>query len=242
MAMTRLSADRVQRLARARAVLRAVETAEVKSQSLKEAPVARPSAEHPVVAVPTVSVIDPQRGREFFSEVVPPQLRQRGIVAITGSTTVLLAALGEVMDADARNPRWAALLGMPEIGMAAAAEQGIDLERLAVVPEVGTQGAAIIAAALDGIDIVVCGPQASVAQLQQRKITARVRRHQRLLLSTYPWQNADLTLRVIRQRWWGTEQGHGWLRHAEAEIARSGRGAFAQPVHGSVDLLGRAAG
>ncbi|GHG42753.1 MULTISPECIES: hypothetical protein [Amycolatopsis] len=46
---------------------------------------------------------------------------------------------------------------MSDIGVAAASELGVELERLALIPDPGAEIAAVLSALVDGIDLVVLG-------------------------------------------------------------------------------------
>ncbi|NBH10575.1 hypothetical protein GTY80_45970, partial [Amycolatopsis sp. SID8362] len=67
-----------------------------------------------------------------------------------GSTSLLLALLAPATAAGS----WAAVVGLPSLGLAAAAEHGADLSRLALVPRPGAEFPAVVAALLDGVDVV----------------------------------------------------------------------------------------
>ena len=51
----------------------------------------------------------------------------------------------------------AAVVGLPEFGLLAAAEMGADLSRLAVIPDPGTDPVEVAAVLMDGMDLVVLG-------------------------------------------------------------------------------------
>jgi hypothetical protein len=78
-------------------------------------------------------------------------LRRGSAVAVCGSTSLLLALLAEASRAGA----WCALVGLPDLGIQAAAEAGLDLSRTALVPRPGPRPAAVVAALVDGVDVVV---------------------------------------------------------------------------------------
>ncbi len=52
---------------------------------------------------------------------------------------------------------WAAAVGLPSLGLRAAAELGVALERLALVPAPGERWPAVVAALLDGMDLLLLG-------------------------------------------------------------------------------------
>ena len=80
-------------------------------------------------------------------------LRRGSTVAVAGrpgATSLLLALLAEASAGGA----WAGVIGRPELGLVAAAEAGVALERLALVPYPGADLVAVTAALLDGLDLV----------------------------------------------------------------------------------------
>ena len=80
-------------------------------------------------------------------------LRRGSTVAVPrapGATSLLLALLAETSAGGA----WAGVVGRPELGLVAAAEAGVRLERLALVPRPGADLMAVTVALLDGMDVV----------------------------------------------------------------------------------------
>ena len=63
----------------------------------------------------------------------------------------LLLALISAASADGA---WCALVGLPTISAEAAAEYGLDLQRLAIVPQPGAGWTTAVGALLDAVDIV----------------------------------------------------------------------------------------
>lgn len=177
-----------------------------------------------------------------FRELVPSSLRGTGVVAIVGSSSVAIAALREVAGNAEAAERWILILGAPDFGVEAAIEQGVAAHRLIVIPHPEGRSDVAVAAALDGIDIVVCGEQLRLTDSQQRRLNARVRKQSRFLMSLQPWAGADLTLRITRRQWSGIGQGLGWLQGATAVVEREGRGGYASPVTGTLNLRDRWAG
>jgi hypothetical protein len=78
-------------------------------------------------------------------------LRRGSTVVVRGSTALLFALLAVTTAAGS----WAAVVGMPELGLLAAVEFGVVLHRLALVPQPGAELGAVVAALLDGVDLVV---------------------------------------------------------------------------------------
>ncbi|MGH3728550.1 MAG: hypothetical protein ACRDTU_07325 [Micromonosporaceae bacterium] len=151
---------------------------------------------------------------------------QRPVVTpgAAGSTSLLLALLTEAVRAGS----WCGVVGVPALGAAAAAEQGIDLGRLALVPYPGTEWVTVAAALLDGLDIVVVCPPGPVAPALARRLAARAKQRGGVLVSYGGWDGAEVTLRVAGQVWHGLGAGRGRLRARELDVVSYGRGAAAR--------------
>lgn len=161
-------------------------------------------------------------------------LRRGSTVSVVGSRALLLALLAEATAGGS----WAAVVGMPDIGVLAAAELGVEVSRLAVVPEPGADLAPVAGALLDGMDIVVIGA-AGVRGQTARQLSARARHRGAVLLTAGPWPGADVELRCAPGRWHGIDTtGHGYLREREVVVTGTGRGAAARPARVSLLLPG----
>jgi hypothetical protein len=161
-------------------------------------------------------------------------LRRGSTIAVRGATSLVLALLA----AATRDGSWAAVTGLPELGLAAAAELGVDLERIALVPDPGAELVAVVSALVDGFDLVVLGP-APVQPQVARRLAGRVRNRGTVLLSAGPWPGADLELTVSGRRWHGlTQDGHGHLRARDVVATSRGRGAAARPSSVELQLPG----
>ncbi len=156
-------------------------------------------------------------------------LRRGSTVAVAstpfGATTVLLALLAAASAAGS----WCAVVGMPALGLAAAAELGVALERLALVPEPGPDWPAVVAALLDGIDVVAVAPPEPVSAALGSRLAARARQRGSVLVPYGQWSGADLVLQTPGGGWHGLGEGWGRLSRRGLVISRRGRGAAAHP-------------
>lgn len=160
-------------------------------------------------------------------------LRRGSTVSVVGSRGLLLALLAE---ATARGS-WAAVAGMPDIGVAAAAELGVEVRRLAVVPKPGADLVPVVGALLDGVDLVVVGSR--VQGRTARQLSARARHRGAVLVADGPWPGADVELRCEPGRWRGLGwTGHGYLSEREVRVQSRGRGAAARAVSTTLLLPG----
>lgn len=148
-------------------------------------------------------------------------LRRGSTVVVAGSTSLALRLLAEV----SRSGGWVALVGLPDVGLLAAHQLGLALDRVALVPEPGPEAPTAAAALLDGVDAVVVGPAAALTDGDRRRLSARARERSAVLLPTGPWPGAHVVLTAERSRWEGLGQGSGRLRSRALTVRRQGRGA-----------------
>ncbi|MEA5362167.1 hypothetical protein VA596_21710 [Amycolatopsis sp., V23-08] len=161
-------------------------------------------------------------------------LRRGTTVAVHGSSSLLLALLAEATAAGS----WAAVVGLPSLGLAAAAEYGVDIARLALVPRPGADLPAVLAALLDGVDLVVASTS-TIQPAVARRLSARARHRGAVLLAFGAWPAADVELSCRLEPWSGLEDGYGHLRQRQALVRARGRGAAARPVSAHLWLPSR---
>jgi hypothetical protein len=149
-----------------------------------------------------------------------------------GATSLVLALLAEA----SRRGSWCAVVGVPTFGAVAAAEVGIALDRLALVPNPGPEWPTVVAALIDGMDVVVLGVPGSVAAPLGGRLAARVRQRGGVLVPYGPWEGADVTLEAERGVWHGLGAGRGRLRCRQLTIVARGRGAASRPKRAQVWL------
>ncbi len=89
-----------------------------------------------------------------------------------------------------------AVVGLPDIGLLAAAEMGADLSRLAVIPQPGTDPVEVAAVLMDGMDLVILGLAGRrVPAGRARALVARARQRGCTLLVTQgDWQGASVRM------------------------------------------------
>ncbi|PJI85515.1 hypothetical protein [Luteimicrobium subarcticum] len=147
-------------------------------------------------------------------------LRRGRTVTVTGSRALLLALVAAASDDGA----WVAAVGLPELGLVAAAEAGVVLERLALVPDPGIDAPAAVAALLDGVDVVLVGARTALTDADRRRLLARARERGTVLVTTTPWSGAHVVLDATAAGWSGASAGAGWLREQRLDVERTGRG------------------
>lgn len=191
----------------------------------------------PAVAAPVLpTVAGPAAAGDGSVLAVPGPLAEvlpRGgipagsVVALAGSsgTTSLLFTL-----LAAPSNAWSALVGMPDVGLLAAAEFGVELDRVALIPDPGPDLLQVLSILADGVDIIAVAPARSGAGLgatpaRLRVLTARLRQSGAVLLVAGRMPGADLVLDCRVEAWTGMGRGHGRLRHRELVVEVGGKGA-----------------
>lgn len=189
-------------------------------------------------------------------DLFPGGALQRGWVISTegdGATSLAFA----VAAGPSAVGSWTAVVGEEGLGLAAAAEAGMVLERLLVVAAAEPRAAAEATAALVGaVDVVLLGTGVRLAAADQRRLAARLRERGSVLIRlggdahgagawrtgtrssrerTGDLHRADVSLRVVSSRWNGLGDGWGLLRSRHVSVRVTGRGAASRPR--TVDLL-----
>jgi hypothetical protein len=147
----------------------------------------------------------------------------------SGATSLLLALMAAPPGA------WIAAVGLPDLGLLAAAEMGVDLSRLGLVPYPGADLLQVISVLADGVDVIATASPLGAARgravglppARQRVLTGRLREGGAVLLVAGRWPGADLALTVRDVRWSGIGVGHGRLRDRELDVQIGGRRAGA---------------
>ena len=158
--------------------------------------------------------------------LLPQGLARGSTVSCTGaaatSSAFLLAA------AASQAGSWTGVAGMAHFGAQAAAEAGVELGRVVVVRERGSYDdgtwGQVLAALVDGFDVVVFGAADRVRTGTARRVQARLQARGAVLVLVGATGGFSADLRVAsRARWQGLGDGHGHLRAREVELTVEGR-------------------
>ncbi len=167
---------------------------------------------------------------EPLAVLLPGGGLRRGTVVAVGGVAATSLALALVSSASAQGS-WVAAVGLPRLGLVAAAELGVALDRVAVVdtPDRGSWPS-VVAALVDAVDLVLVGP-ARVRPGDARRLAARARERGAVLLPVgVDWPEApDVVLAAHSARWEGLGSGHGHLRARRVRVGATGRRDAARP-------------
>lgn len=149
-------------------------------------------------------------------------LRAGSSVAVAGaaSTSLLLSLAVTAAGEDA----WCAIAGMPDLGLRSALDAGLDPDRLTLAPARGAQQSQVLSALVDGVGVLVLGPDLDLAPALWRSLLGRARGADTLVLAATPPGRADITLRSTTRSWAGLGKGSGRLRRRQLTVSSSGRG------------------
>ncbi|HVS67145.1 MAG TPA: hypothetical protein VHE56_01240 [Mycobacteriales bacterium] len=161
-------------------------------------------------------------------ELLPGGLRRGTTVSVAGSFSLLLSLIAGASAEGA----WCVLVDLPvgsatRLGAEAARDFGIDLTRLPVVPAAGQSWTTVVGALLDAFDIVAARAPARLADGDLRRLAARARSRDSVLLpflSGGRWPTADLRLTAEPGAWSGIGDGHGRLARRRMRVSVEGRG------------------
>ncbi|MBW0288756.1 MULTISPECIES: hypothetical protein [Rhodococcus] len=158
-----------------------------------------------------------------IAELLPRGGLARGTVAsVSGAASLLVGLLASVTAGGSH----AAVIGMPDLSLLAAVEQGADLSKIALVPEPKGSAVEVAAILLDGVDLVVLGLSgAAVTPSRARAVVARARsKGAVLLVSEGRWDGVDLRLESQVAGYSGLGEGHGRVTGVQLDVAAAGKG------------------
>jgi hypothetical protein len=156
---------------------------------------------------------------------------RRGSTLVIGSASGGVSLALSLVAAATGEGAWAAAVGLPWLGLVAAAELGVSLDRLALVPAPGDRWPGVAAALLDGMDLLLLGVPGRVRPADARRLTTRARERGTVLVvlelsGTRCWPEVpDLRFSIAGATWEGLGAGHGHLRARRMEVVVAGRRA-----------------
>jgi hypothetical protein len=167
----------------------------------------------------TLPVVDP------LAPLLPSDALVRGQTVSCRGVAAPSLALALAVEATAAGA-WLAIVDVPWLGVEAAAELGIPLERLVRVDRAGTAArdwADLTAAVLDGFEVVITRVPRRLDAGARRRVQARVKAREAVLLAVGDPTGVDVVMEASAPVWEGVEQGWGHLRGRRVTVESSGR-------------------
>jgi hypothetical protein len=125
---------------------------------------------------------------------------------------------------------WLAMIDLPTIGLDAAGESGIPLERIVAIGTGGEPGRSsrwpdVVAAAADGFEVLLVRVPADLSASAVRKLGVRLRQRDvvTIVLGDPGGFACDGTLLTDAVQWSGLGDGHGHLRERRVTVQATGR-------------------
>lgn len=166
---------------------------------------------------------------ETLAELFPEGGLVRGRTIVCDGPAATSLALSLVAPSVAAGS-WLAMVDLPTVGLDAALELGVPLERVVAVhagdgPERAHRWPDVIAAAADGFDVLLARVPPDVSPSVARTVVSRIRQREAVLVllgepETLP---IDGVLRTATAEWRGLGDGYGHLSQRRLTVQSSGR-------------------
>jgi hypothetical protein len=133
--------------------------------------------------------------------VLPAGLTRGTVVRAEGAVATSLALTLAAGPSQAGS--WTGVVGLPSLGLQAAAELGVALERLLLVAPPGPgEWPTVVATLLDGVDVVLAAPPRSLRAADARRLAARARERGAVLVLVGPAGEPEADLVVSADASW----------------------------------------
>jgi hypothetical protein len=158
-------------------------------------------------------------------------------VACTGDAALSVALA--VSAATTRAGSWLAVVGVPHLGVGAAVEAGVAIERLVLAqpPMASREWVTTVAALVEGFDVLIVAPPASLTEHDARRLQSRIVARQSVLLVvnvpgalSSPVSRtasrvfaADLDVHADTVSWSGIERGGSHITQRLVHVRVGGR-------------------
>ncbi|MFT4259028.1 hypothetical protein [Microbacterium sp.] len=156
-------------------------------------------------------------------------LPDSGLVAGTAYTISPSPALTlALLSAASRQGHWCAVVGMPTLGIEAAAAFGIDLARLVLVPEPGPRWLSATSALAEVVPLIAVAPPARARDADLSRLNSRLRDRGTTLLVAESaafdsWPESQGSIRLSDPHWHGLGEGWGLLSGCTATVTAQTR-------------------
>jgi len=160
-----------------------------------------------------------------FAALLPEEGLQTGTSYTVSPSPSLVLAL---LSAASQKGHWCAVVGMPTLGVEAAAAYGIDLARLILVPTPGERWLAATSALAEVVPLIVVVPGTRARDADVSRLSARLRDRGCTLLVTESsgtgrWPQSEGTIRLHDPHWHGLGTGWGLLSERTVTVTAQTR-------------------
>ena len=141
-------------------------------------------------------------------------LRKGATTSVHGSVQLALALISAV----SKDGGWCGAVGLPHLGVEAAATLGIRLDRFVLVGDPGRHALTVTGMLGEVLSALIVHPTGQVSPGESERLAAKLREHGTALIVLGDWPRSDSSLRVTGARWSGLGQGHGLLDTHELTV------------------------
>ena len=152
---------------------------------------------------------------EALEGLFPEGGLRRGVTYQIDASASLLWTL---LAAPTRQGVWCAVVGMPDVGVAAAEDMGVNLDRLILIPSPDQQWLSVVSALIDVVGIVALGVNAVPSDRMLSTLTGRLRERSATLLVRAAWPRTEARIGVDTHAWSGLGAGHGVLHEHRVRV------------------------
>lgn len=141
-----------------------------------------------------------------------------GCYSVMGSTALAM----QFLESASAGGTWCAVLGMPDFGYEYAAGIGMRLDRMLVMPTLGSDWMSTAAALAGSACALLITPPALPTPAQAERIVPKLRSRGSILVSTSQWPRALATIKVSAASW-RTDGDFLALDHRDITVEMRGR-------------------
>ncbi|MHA7154411.1 hypothetical protein [Arthrobacter sp. TMN-50] len=138
--------------------------------------------------------------------------------SVENSTTLAMALLAGPSGSGA----WCSVIGIPDFNVEAAANLGIDLDRLILIPQLEGQWLAATAAMVDVVSVILTKAPSTITGSDVARLRARLRQRGAVLITVGAWPQSEAVLSVSENRWGGLGSGAGHLQTRRLKVTVKG--------------------
>ena len=157
--------------------------------------------------------------------------------SVENSTTLAMALLAGPSGSGA----WCSVIGIPDFNVEAAANLGVDLDRLILIPHLDGQWLTVTAAMVDVVSIILTRAPATITGTDAARLRARLRQRGAALITMGSWPQSEAALSVTDNQWGGLGTGSGHLQTRRLKVAARGNNGQSRSAELSLDELRQSA-
>ncbi|WP_217184358.1 hypothetical protein [Streptomyces sp. AC495_CC817] len=160
-----------------------------------------------------------------LSSLLPDEGLATGTAYTVSPSPSLVLAL---LSAASQKGHWCAVVGMPTLGIEAAAAYGVDLTRLILVPDPGERWMPVTSALAEVVPLIAVHPGSRARDAEVSRLSARLRdRGTTLLVAESPaaggWPQSEGAIRLHDPHWHGLGEGWGLLTDRTVTVSAQTR-------------------